>query len=119
MPMPSKKAAAKKKPPKFKIKKDDTVQVMSGKSKGEVGQVLRVDREKQRVWVKGVNMQMKHQKPRRADEKGGIIPVEGAIHISNVLLYDPAEKRGVRVRMQTMGDGVKNRVSVKTGQVIS
>ena len=112
-------AQAQKPLPKFKIKKDDTVQVISGKSKGEVGQVLRVDREKQRVYVKGVNMQMKHTKPRRADQKGGIIPIEGPIHISNVLLYDPAEKRGVRVRVQTMGDGVKNRVSAKTGQVIS
>jgi large subunit ribosomal protein L24 len=109
----------KKDPPKFKIKKDDTVQVMSGKSKGEVGQVLRVDREKQKVYVKGVNMLQKHTKPRRANEKGGIIPMEGPIHISNVLLYDPAEERGVRVRVQASGEGVKNRVSVKTGQVIS
>jgi len=105
--------------PKFKIKKDDTVQVISGKSKGEVGTVLRVDREKQRVYVKGVNMLMKHTKPRSATQKGGIIPMEGPIHISNVLLYDPAEKRGVRTRLQVMGDGVKNRVSAKTGEVIS
>jgi large subunit ribosomal protein L24 len=106
------------KPPKFKIKKDDTVQVIAGKSKGEVGTVLRVDRDKGRVYIKGVNMQMRHTKPRRAGQKGGIIPIEGPIHISNVLLYDPAEKRGVRVRLQAMGDGVKNRVSVKSGQVI-
>ena len=103
---------------KAKIRKDDTVQVISGKSKGEVGQVLRVDRDRHRVLIKGVNMQTKHSRPRRSGEKGGIIQVEGAIHISNVLLYDPAEKRGVRVRLQTAGEGTKNRVSAKSGQVI-
>jgi len=115
-----KRAKEQKKPlPKFKVRKDDTVQVISGKSKGEVGQVLRVDRQKQKVYIKGVNMLMKHTKPRRANDKGGIVPMEGPIHISNVLLFDPAAKRGVRARIQTAGEGAKNRVSVKTGQVIS
>lgn len=115
-----KRAKEQKKPlPKFRVKKDDTVQVIAGKAKGEVGQVLRVDREKQKVYIKGVNMVMKHTKPRRANEKGGIIPMEGPIHISNVLLYDAAQKRGVRTRIQVAGESAKNRVSVKTGQVIS
>ena len=112
------KRAAPEKLHKLKIKKDDTVQVMSGKSKGEVGQVLRVDKDKHRVFVKGVNMQTKHSRPRRSGEKGGIITIEGPIHVSNVLLYDPAEKRGVRVRVRAAGEGAKNRVSAKSGQVI-
>ena len=103
---------------KAKIKKDDQVQVIAGKSKGEVGQVLRVDKERHRVFIKGVNMQTKHSRPRRSGQKGGIIEVEGPIHISNVLLFDPAEKRGVRVRLRAASEGVKNRVSAKSGQVI-
>jgi len=85
-----------KKTPKFKIKKGEQVQVISGKAKGQTGEVLRVDAKNERVYVKGVNMLKRHTKPRREGEAGGIIDMEGPIHVSNVLRYCGTCKRGVR-----------------------
>ena len=95
------------------IKKGDKVQVISGKYKGQVGEVLQVFPKENRVIVKDVNMQVKHQKPRSMQEPGGIIHREGAIHASNVLLYDEAAKRGVRTHTE-IKDGKKVRVSTKS-----
>ncbi|MEE8554393.1 MAG: 50S ribosomal protein L24 [bacterium] len=113
------KAAAKTNPPKFRIKKDDQVQVIAGKAKGEMGPVLRVDAERRRVYVKGLNLQQRHTKPRRAGEKGGIIPMEGPLHMSNVLLYCSNCKRGVRTRLKVVQKRVKSRICVKCGETIS
>ncbi|MBN1686836.1 MAG: 50S ribosomal protein L24 [Spirochaetales bacterium] len=71
---------------KMKLKKDDTVQVVSGKDRGKTGKVLRIDTEKGRVIVQGLNMIRKAVKPRRQNDKGGIIDVEAAIDISNVMV---------------------------------
>ncbi len=90
------KAAAVKPLTKAKIKKGDQVQVVSGKARGQTGQVLRVDLRRHAVFIKDVNMQQRHTKPRRQDEKGGIIPQEGPIHLSNVLIYCDTCSRGVR-----------------------
>lgn len=73
---------------KFKVKTGDQVEVISGKAKGQSGEVLRVDKKKQVVLVKEVNMQMRHTKPRKQGEQGGIIPMEGPIHISNVKVVE-------------------------------
>jgi len=81
---------------KSKIKKGDQVQVISGKAKGQNGEVLRLDLKRQLVYVKDLNMQQRHTKPRRQDEKGGIIPQEGPIHLSNVLQFCDSCNRGVR-----------------------
>ncbi len=81
---------------KAKIKKGDQVQVMSGKARGQNGQVLRVDLRRHMVFIKDVNMQQRHTKARRQDEQGGIIPQEGPVHISNVLTYCDSCSRGVR-----------------------
>ena len=81
---------------KAKIKKGDQVQIISGKARGENGQVLRVDLRRHLVYIKDVNMQQRHTKPRRQDEKGGIIPQEGPVHLSNVLVYCDSCNRGVR-----------------------
>ena len=81
---------------KAKIKKGDQVQVISGKAKGQNGQVLRVDLRRQVVYIKDVNIQHRHTKPRSAEDKGGIIPQEGPVHISNVLTFCDTCKRGVR-----------------------
>ncbi len=113
------KAGSKKTSFKVKLRKDDQVAVIAGKAKGEVGPILRIELERQRVFVEGVNMQMRHTKPRRAGEQGGIIPIEGPIHISNVLLRCPNCKRGVRTRMQIVQKGVKNRICAKCGETIS
>lgn len=97
----------------MKIKKGDKVQVISGKFKGKVGEVLEVLPKKNRVIVKDVNIQTKHQKPRSMNDLGGLIKREGAIDASNVLLYDEKLGRGVRTRKEVV-DGKKVRVSTKS-----
>jgi len=77
----------KKKPKiKYKIKKNDTVQVIAGKNKGKSGRVLSVDRRKGRVIVEGVNMVKKAMRPKGQNQKGGITEIEAPIHISNVMI---------------------------------
>jgi large subunit ribosomal protein L24 len=78
------------------IKKGDRVQVIAGKAKGQVGEVLRVDPRRHTVLVKEVNMQMHHNKPRQQGRPGGIVPMEGPLHYSNVLRYCEACNSGVR-----------------------
>lgn len=68
----------------MKIKKGDTVQVLSGNDKGKTGEVLEVIPKTERIIVKGINIRKKHIKPRKQGEEGGIIPVECSIHSSNV-----------------------------------
>ena len=90
------KQAATQPPRKAKVKKGDQVQIISGKARGQNGQVLRVDLRRQVVFIKDVNVQQRHTKPRRQDDKGGIIPQEGPVHLSNVLIYCDSCNRGVR-----------------------
>mgnify|MGYP002719286975 CR=1 FL=1 len=96
------------------IKTGDKVQVIKGKDRGKVGKVLVSFPKENRVIVEGVNIQVKHQKPTQANQQGGIIEREGAIHASNVLLYDEKLGRGVRTRTEVK-DGKKVRVSAKSG----
>lgn len=71
---------------KMKVRRDDTVRVVSGKDRGKTGKVLKIDAEKGRVIVQGLNMVRKAVKPRRQNDKGGIIDVEAAIDLSNVMV---------------------------------
>ena len=100
---------------KMHIKKGDTVVVLSGDDKGAQGEVLAVSPEEGKVLVKGVNIIHKHVKPRKQGENGGIIDAEGAIYASNVTLYCPTCKKGVRVRHEIV-DGKKVRVCAKCGR---
>ena len=95
------------------IKKGDTVVILSGDDKGTEGEVLAVSPEEGKVLVKGVNIIHKHVKPRKQGENGGIIDAEGAIYASNVALYCPTCKKGVRVRHEIV-DGKKVRVCAGT-----
>ena len=97
------------------IKKGDTVVVLSGDDKGAQGEVIAVSPEEKKVLVKGVNMIHKHVKPRKQGETGGIIDAEGAIYASNVAVYCPTCKKGVRVRHEVV-DGKKVRVCAKCGR---
>lgn len=92
--------------------------VISGKEKGNHGRVLAVDWKRERVLVEGLNMVVRHTKPNQRNQQGGLIRMESPIHYSNVQLYNPVLDRGVRVRVKTNDDGVKNRVCVKTGEVL-
>ena len=97
------------------IKKGDTVVVLSGDDKGVQGEVIAVSREEGKVIVKGANIIHKHVKPRRQGESGGIVDAEGAIYASNVAIYCPDCKKGVRVRHEVV-DGKKVRVCAKCGK---
>ena len=100
----------------MRIKKDDTVVVITGKDKGKTGKVLKAMPKENRVVVQGVNMQTKHAK---ATRKAGaeIQHMEGPIDASNVMLYDTKSKQAVKVGYQVK-DGKKVRVNRKTGAVI-
>jgi len=107
----------------LKIRKDDMVKVISGKSKGRTGRVLRVDPKSQRVYVEGANIVKRHQRPRtlrdtqRGGEVGGVIEKEGPIHISNVMLLDPKSGDPTRVRVERK-DGRRTRVAARSGEAI-
>ena len=99
-----------------RIKKDDLVYVLSGKDKGVTGSVISVDLTKGRVLVKGVNIVTRHVKPKRQGEKGSILKEEKFISVSNVMPVCPETKKPCRVRTQQGADGVRVRVSVRSGQ---
>jgi large subunit ribosomal protein L24 len=107
-----------------KIRKDDMVKVISGKSKGRTGRVLRVDPKNQRVYVQGANIVKRHQRPttlrdtqRSSQVGGGVIEKEGPIHISNVMLLDPKSGDPTRVRVKRE-DGRRTRVAARSGEAI-
>ena len=102
---------------KLKIKKGDTVVVLTGKSKGAKGEVLKVFPLENRVLVQGVNMVKKHNKP-SAMGPGGIKEEERPIHASNVALLDPKSDKPTRVGYQTLKDGKKVRIARKSGETI-
>lgn len=102
---------------KMKIKKGDTVVVLTGKDKGTKGEVLKVMPEENRVVVQGVNVAKKHQKPSAAGA-GGIQNKESPIHASNVALLDPKSQKATRVGYKTMKDGKKVRIARKSGETI-
>jgi large subunit ribosomal protein L24 len=107
----------------MKIRRDDHVRVITGKDKGRTGRVLRVDPVKQKVYVEGANIIKRHTKPRtlrdtqRAQEIGGIVEMEGPIHISNVMLIDPESNEPTRVSVKREG-GRRVRVAKKSGKEI-
>jgi len=103
----------------LKIRKGDTVQVIAGDDRGKVGRVLAVDEVKMRVIIEKVNFVKRHTKARKAGVQSGILEREAAIHISNVMLYDPKVQRGTRVGMRTLPDGTRERVSRASGETIT
>lgn len=102
---------------KLKIKSGDTVKVIAGDHKGSEGKVLRVDREKNKAIVEGVNMVSKHTKPSAKNPQGGIVKKEAPIHISNLALIDPKSKSATKVGVKIEGDK-KVRFSKKSNQVV-
>ena len=99
-----------------KIKKDDMVRIIAGKDKGKDGKVLSVDTAKHRVVVEGCNMVTKHMKPNAANPQGGIVQVEAALDISNVMLLVDGQPTKVAIKEE---NGKKVRVAKKTGKVIA
>ncbi|WP_391205619.1 50S ribosomal protein L24 [Psychrobacillus sp. L4] len=99
------------------VKKGDKVKVISGKGKGKTGVILSSFPKKDRVLVEGVNIVKKHTKPNQANQQGGIVSQEAAIHVSNVMLIDPKTGEPTRVGSK-VEDGKKVRVAKKTGEII-
>lgn len=102
---------------KLKIKSGDTVLVIAGEHKGEQGVVLKVDREKNRAIVEGINLVSKHTKPSAKNPQGGIVKKEAPIHISNLSLIDPKTKKATRVGFEER-NGKKVRFSKKSKEVL-
>jgi large subunit ribosomal protein L24 len=107
----------------MKIRKDDTVVVTGGKDRGKTGRVLRTEPSKRRVYVEGLNIIKRHERPRsvkdtqRGGQAGGIIEKEGPIHVSNVMLLDPTDNKPTRVGVR-IKDGGRERYAKRTGKVI-
>ena len=102
---------------KLKIKSGDTVRVIAGDHKGAEGKVVKVDREKNKAIVEGVNMVSKHTKPSAKSPQGGIVKKEASIQISNISLIDPKTKEATRVGIRVEGDK-KVRFAKKSNQVL-
>ena len=100
------------------IHREDTVVVISGKDKGRTGRVITVDWKRERLLIEGVNMVTRHTKSNAKNQQGGLIQIESPVHYTNVQLYNLTLARGVRVKIQTSNAGVKNRVCVKSGDVL-
>jgi large subunit ribosomal protein L24 len=102
---------------KLKIRKGDTVVVISGRDKGKAGEVLRVLPAERRAVVQGVNVARRHTKPRMG-EPGGIVEKELALHISNIAHVDPSSGKPTRIGYKVLDDGRKVRVARRSGEVI-
>ncbi|MEM9087791.1 MAG: 50S ribosomal protein L24 [Cyanobacteria bacterium P01_F01_bin.53] len=103
---------------KMHVRKGDTVQVIAGKDKGKVGEVVAISSKKSQVIVQGVNMRTKHVKPQSEGESGQILTKEFPIHSSNVMLYSTKQKVASRVAHTMTEDGRKVRVLKKTGEIL-
>jgi large subunit ribosomal protein L24 len=104
---------------KLHIKSGDTVKVIAGNSRGKSGKVLVVDPGKYRAIVEGLNMITKHVKPSAANPQGGIEKTESSIHLSNLMLVDPATGEATRVGRKKDENGKLQRYSKKTGEIIN
>ena len=101
-----------------RIRKGDTVLVISGASKGRQGEVMRVIPKDNRAVVQGVALATHHVKPTGMNEQGGIQQREAAVHLSNLKLIDPVSKAPTKVGFRVLEDGRKVRVAKATGAVI-
>ena len=104
----------------MKLRRDDNVIVISGKDKGKTGKIIRVDRARDRVYVEGINIVKRHQRPNpaRPNAQVGVIEREGPVHISNVALVDPKENKPTRVGTRRTEDGKRMRVTKRSGTEI-
>ena len=100
------------------IKKNDKVIILSGKEQGKIGNVLKVDSEKERVIVEKINVVKRHSKPSASNAQGGIIEKESPIHISNLMIICNKCAEPTRIGKRILEDGSKIRVCKKCGEII-
>ncbi len=101
----------------MRIRTDDVVVVISGKDKGKTGKVIRTDPRKERVYVEGLNMVKRHQRPipGRQNMPVGVIEKEGPIHVSNVAIVDPKDNKPTRIGVRRDEQGRRMRVARRSG----
>jgi len=106
----------------MRIRTDDHVILIAGKDKGKSGRVVRVDPSRRKVFVEGLNMIKRHQRPRSMKDstaaQTGIIEKEGPVDISNVMLLDPTDNKPTRVGVRRNDDGTRPRYAKRTGKEI-
>lgn len=100
------------------VKKDDQVEILTGKDKGRVGKILRVDPKNNKAIVEKVNIVQRHTKPNPANQQGGIIPKEALINLSNLKLICPKCSKTVRLGKKILDDGSKIRICKKCGESV-
>ena len=104
-----------------RIKSGDEVIIVGGKDRGKKGKVLRVEPNKNRLYVEGLNIVKRHQRPQqvagaqRAEQVGGVIEREGPIHVSNVMLVDPKDGKPTRLGVEIADDGKRYRIARRSG----
>ena len=104
----------------MKLRTDDEVIVISGKDKGKTGKIIRVEPSTDRVYVEGVNIIKRHTRPNpaRPNAQVGVIEREGPVHVSNVALLDPKDRKATRVGTRRTEDGKRMRVTKRSGTEI-
>lgn len=104
--------------PKLHIRKGDTVKVLAGDDRGKTGKVLEIVLEKNRAIVEGINIVTKHTKPSAGKPEGGIKKTEASMHVSNLMLIDPASGKATRTGRKLNSKNKLQRYSKKTGEFI-
>jgi large subunit ribosomal protein L24 len=107
----------------MRIRRDDQVVIISGKDRGKSGKVLRTDPKKSRVYVEGLNIIKRHEKPRSTGDMataspGGIVEKEGPIHVSNVMVLDPKGNKGSRIGVRRNDEGKRVRFARRSGEEV-
>ena len=104
----------------MKLRTNDEVIVISGKDKGKTGKIIRVDRARERVYVEGINIVKRHQRPNpgRPNAPVGVIEREGPVHVSNVALLDPKDRKPTRIGTRRTEQGERMRVTKRSGTEI-
>ncbi|MDH5720364.1 MAG: 50S ribosomal protein L24 [Spirochaetia bacterium] len=107
-----------KAPIKTRLKVNDEVVVIGGKSRKQRGKILAIDKKRGRVIVQGVNLRKRYARPTQENPKGGILEIESPVHISNVSYYDAKEKKAAKIRMSIDKAGKKVRISSASGKEV-
>ena len=103
----------------FRLRKNDTVQVISGEFKGKTGRIVKVFPEKHRALVEGINMVKRHSKPNRKTQQGGILQKEAPMHLSNLMLVCPKTGKPTRTGVSILEGGKRVRFSKKAKETIA
>lgn len=101
-----------------KIKKDDTVKILTGKDRGKTGKVLFVFPDKNRVFVQGLNLVKKHTRRTREDQQGGVIQKEAPVHVSNLMVVCQKCGKPTKIGFSILSDGTKTRICKKCKELI-